>query len=77
MAYTTTELAIQEYKKMYPHTEGIQYTVTGEYADYGVLIKEWYQRSSWVDDTLERSLLFKKGQILERGKVVGTYKELE
>jgi hypothetical protein len=39
----------------------------------GFLCFHWYQRNTWVDDTLERKVLFSNGKIYENNKEVGKY----
>lgn len=84
MAYTTIELAIAEYEKLYGPTEkSAGFSITATYDNYGVRIDKWYQRSSWVDEEIDRSVMLLKGKIYERDnkgkykKEVGTYTEIE
>ena len=53
--------------------EELGYSYTIKKVKSGWLFFHWYERNSWVDDKLERKVLFSNGNIYENNVKVGSY----
>ena len=63
-----------EYQKLFGKVKSeFGYSLTAKKTINGWLVMKWYKRNSWVDETLEKKVLFCNGMVFENNNVVGTY----
>lgn len=68
------EVIKREYENIYGVVnEQLGYSLTFKSIKSGILCFHWYKRSSWMDETLERKVLFSNGKIYENNNEVGRY----